>query len=282
MDGNGRWAAARGLPVAAGHREGTRALRRTVEAAIDLGVTTLAVYAFSTENWSRPPDEVAALMEILGETIDRELPDLAQQGVRTRFFGRRDRVPGDLRERMGELERATADLDTLGLWIAFDYGGRAELVEAARRCVEDGLAADEIDEAAIAARLYAPELPEIDLLIRTSGEFRISNFMLWETAYAEFVFTDTLWPDFGADDLRAALDAFAAPRSAVRRPVSAFWSRIVVSLVLLPVDPRDRLARRLVALRRRAHRWPDRPPRALRDGPRPASARARWLRRAWS
>jgi undecaprenyl diphosphate synthase len=195
MDGNGRWATARGLPV---------------EAAIDLGITTLAVYAFSTENWSRPPDEVAALMVILGETIDKELPDLAEQGVRTRFFGRRDRVPGDLRERMADLERKTEGLDTLGLWIAFDYGGRAELIDATRRCIEDGLAADEIDEAAIAARLNAPDLPEIDLLIRTSGEFRISNFMLWETAYSEFVFTETLWPDFGATDLEDALAAFAA------------------------------------------------------------------------
>jgi len=210
MDGNGRWANARGLPVEAGHREGTRALRRTVEAAIDLGVTTLAVYAFSTENWSRPPDEVSALMVILGETIEKELPDLAKQGVRTRFFGRRDRVPGDLRERMADLEQKTEHLDTLGLWIAFDYGGRAELIEAARRCIEDGLSAAEIDEAAIATRLYAPELPEIDLLIRTSGEFRISNFMLWETAYSEFVFTDTLWPDFGAADLEDALAAFAS------------------------------------------------------------------------
>jgi undecaprenyl diphosphate synthase len=210
MDGNGRWANARGLPVEAGHREGTRALRRTVEAAIDLGITSLAVYAFSTENWSRPPDEVAALMVILGETIEKELPDLAEQGVRTRFFGRRDRVPSELREQMADLERKTEHLDTLGLWIAFDYGGRAELIEAARRCVEDGLTADEIDEGAIAARLYAPELPEIDLLIRTSGEFRISNFMLWETAYSEFVFTETLWPDFGADDLQDALAAFAA------------------------------------------------------------------------
>ena len=210
MDGNGRWATAHGLPVEAGHREGTRALRRTVEAAIELGVTALAVYAFSTENWSRPPAEVAALLEILGETIDKELPDLALQGVRTRFLGRRDRVPADLRERMAELERSTAELDTLALWIAFDYGGRAELVEAARRCVEDGLAADEVDETALAARLYAPELPEIDLLIRTSGEFRISNFMLWETAYAEFFFTDTLWPDYDGDDLRAALEAFAS------------------------------------------------------------------------
>lgn len=210
MDGNGRWAARQGLSVEAGHREGTRALRRTVEAALDLGVTTLAVYAFSTENWARPPAEVAALMEILAETIDRELPDLAEQGVRTRFLGRRDRVPDTLREKMEQLERSTARRDALALWIAFDYGGRAELVEAARRCAEDGLAPDQIDEAALAARLYAPELPEIDLLIRTSGEYRISNFMLWETAYAEFVFTETLWPDFGAADLRSALQAFAS------------------------------------------------------------------------
>ena len=210
MDGNGRWAAGRDVPVAAGHREGTRALRRTVEAAIDLGVTTLAVYAFSTENWSRPPEEVSSLMEILGETIDRELPDLAKQGVRTRFFGRRDRVPRDLVTRMEALEKSTSHLDTLSLWIAFDYGGRAELVEAARRCVQDGLGVREIDEDALAARLNAPELPEIDLLIRTSGEFRISNFLLWETAYAEFVFTETLWPDFGADDLSAALAVFAS------------------------------------------------------------------------
>ena len=210
MDGNGRWAAGRDVPVAAGHREGTRALRRTVEAAIDLGVTTLAVYAFSTENWSRPPEEVSSLMEILGETIDRELPDLAKQGVRTRFFGRRDRVPSDLVTPMEALEKSTSHLDTLSLWIAFDYGGRAELVEAARRCVQDGLGSGEIDEEALAARLNAPELPEIDLLIRTSGEFRISNFLLWQTAYAEFVFTETLWPDFGADDLTAALAVFAS------------------------------------------------------------------------
>ncbi|MEI7759198.1 MAG: polyprenyl diphosphate synthase [Thermoleophilia bacterium] len=210
MDGNGRWAAGRNVPVGAGHREGTRALRRTVEAAIDQGIAALVVYAFSTENWARPPAEVATLMEILGETIDRELSDLALQGVRTRFLGRRDRVPSHLSEAMGALERSTAHLETLCLWIAFDHGGRDEIVDAARRLIEDGLASEEVDEAAIAARLNAPELPEIDLLIRTSGEFRISNFMIWETAYAEFVFTDTLWPDFGAEDLRSALQAFAA------------------------------------------------------------------------
>ena len=210
MDGSGRWASARGLPVEAGHREGTRALRRTVEAAIDLGIETLAVYAFSTENWTRPADEVAELMDILSESIDRELPDLARQGVRTRFIGRRDRVPPHLLEKMEHLERATADRDTLDLWIAFDYGGRDEIVEAARRIVLDGIDADAVTEEALTQRLYAPRLADLDLVIRTSGEQRISNFMLWESAYAELVFTETLWPDFGESDLRAAVDEFVA------------------------------------------------------------------------
>jgi undecaprenyl diphosphate synthase len=209
MDGNGRWAESRGLPVEAGHREGTRALRRTVEAAMDLGVESLAVYAFSTENWTRPTAEVTQLMEILGETVDRELPDLAAQGVRTRFFGRRDRVPGSVRVKMTELETATADRDRLDLWIAFDYGGRAELVEAARRLVADGVAAEDVGEESIAERLYAPELRDPDLLIRTAGERRLSNFLLWQSWYSELVFTETLWPDFGERDLREALDEFA-------------------------------------------------------------------------
>jgi undecaprenyl diphosphate synthase len=209
MDGSGRWAAARGLPVADGHREGARALRRTVEAAIDLGVGSLAVYAFSTENWARPPDEVESILELMDETIDRELPDLARQGVRTRFFGRRDRVPEALREKMAQLERETAANERLQLWIAFDYGGRAELVEATRRIVEDGLDPDDVSEEALAARLFAPELPDPDLVIRTSGELRVSNFLLWQSAYAEFVFTDTLWPDFDAEQLRSALDDYA-------------------------------------------------------------------------
>jgi undecaprenyl diphosphate synthase len=209
MDGNGRWAAARGLPVAEGHREGARALRRTVEAAVDLGIDSLAVYAFSTENWARPPDEVESIMELMDETIDRELPDLAKQGVRTRFFGRRDRVPAILQDKMAKLESETAHLDRLSLWIAFDYGGRAELVEATRRILEEGVKAEEVSEADISARLYAPELPEPDLVIRTSGEQRISNFLLWQSAYAELVFDDTLWPDFGEERLRAAVEEYA-------------------------------------------------------------------------
>jgi undecaprenyl diphosphate synthase len=212
MDGNGRWAERRGLAVAEGHREGTRALRRTVEAAIDLGVRSLAVYAFSTENWTRPADEVESLMEIFGETIERELPDLAKQGVRTRFIGRRDRAPEWLQERMASLETETAANDRLSLWIAFDYGGRAELVEAVRRVLESGADPADVDENLLAANLYAPELPDPDLLIRTSGELRLSNFLLWQLAYAELVFVETLWPDFGEDDLRRALADYATRR----------------------------------------------------------------------
>jgi undecaprenyl diphosphate synthase len=209
MDGNGRWAAARGLPVEDGHREGARALRRTVEAAIDLGIESLAVYAFSTENWARPPDEVESIIELMDETIDRELPDLAKQGVRTRFFGRRDRIPVELQEKMARLEAETAHLERLQLWIAFDYGGRAELVEAARKLLVEGVEPQDVSEEAMADRLYAPELRDPDLVIRTSGERRISNFLLWQSAYAELVFDDTLWPDFGGERLQAAVDEYA-------------------------------------------------------------------------
>ncbi len=167
---------------------------------------------FSTENWSRPEDEVGDIIEIFGETIERELPDLCKQGVRVRFIGRRDRAPAELRERMANLERETASNARLELWIAFDYGGRAEIVDAARRLVEDGVPPSDVDEEALAERLYAPELRDPDLLIRTSGEVRISNFLLWQLAYAELVFVDTLWPDFGEADLRAALDEYARRR----------------------------------------------------------------------
>jgi undecaprenyl diphosphate synthase len=212
MDGNGRWARRRRLPVAAGHRAGTRALRRTVEAAIDLGVESLCVYAFSTENWSRPSDEIDALMEIFVETIQRELPDLAREGVRTRFIGRRDRATPELLAKIERLETETAANARLQLWIAFDYGGRAEIVEAARRLVEEGVDTRDVDENAIAARLYAPEMQEPDLLIRTSGELRISNFLLWQLAYTELVFVDTLWPDFGERHLQEALAQYASRR----------------------------------------------------------------------
>jgi undecaprenyl diphosphate synthase len=209
MDGNGRWATAHDVSVAEGHRAGSRALRPVVETAIDVGVESLAVYAFSTENWTRPGDEVEALMEIFGETIDRELVDLAKEGVRTRFVGRRDRAPDWLRTKLSELEAATATETRLNLWIAFDYGGRAELVEAARRIAESGA---EVDEDSFGQYLYAPEMPDPDLVIRTSGELRVSNFLLWQSAYAEFAFIDTLWPDFGPEEFRAAIEDYASRR----------------------------------------------------------------------
>ena len=209
MDGNGRWASAHGVEVAEGHRAGSRALRPIVETAIDLTIPSLAVYAFSTENWTRSADEVSALMEIFGETIDRELHDLAAEGVHTQFVGRRDRAPSWLEEKMEALERSTAAESRLSLWIAFDYGGRAEIVEAARRLAESG---EEVDEAGFARHLYAPTMPDPDLVIRTSGEHRVSNFLLWQSAYAEFVFTDTLWPDFGPDEFRAAIEDYASRR----------------------------------------------------------------------
>jgi undecaprenyl diphosphate synthase len=212
MDGNGRWARRRGLPVLAGHRAGTRALRRTVEAAIDLGVESLTVYAFSTENWNRPDDEVRGLLDLFAETIKREFPDLAKQGVKVRFVGRRDRCSPYVTTLMEELESDTAGNDRLDLFVCFDYGGRAEIVEAARRLVADGLSEDEITEAALRERLADPAMPDPDLVIRTSGELRISNFMLWQLAYSELVFSETLWPDFGRDDLHEALAAFAQRR----------------------------------------------------------------------
>jgi undecaprenyl diphosphate synthase len=209
MDGNGRWAAGHGVSVAEGHRAGSRALRPVVETAIDLGVESLAVYAFSTENWTRSADEVSALMDIFGETIDRELHDLAKEGVRTQFVGRRDRAPDWLQAKMRDLEDATAGETRLALWIAFDYGGRAEIVEAARRLAESG---EEVDESSFARALYSPEMPDPDLVIRTSGELRVSNFLLWQSAYAEFIFSETLWPDFGPDEFRAAIEDYASRR----------------------------------------------------------------------
>jgi len=212
LDGNGRWAKRRRLPTAAGHRAGARTVRRIVEASIDIGIHDLAVFAFSTENWSRSEEEVESLMEIFAETIERELPDLAEQGVRVRFIGRRDRAPETLRARMEAMEDRTELNTRINLWVAFDYGGRAELVEAARRLVESGVDPADIDENVFAANLYAPDLPDPDLLIRTSGELRVSNFLLWQVAYSELVFVDKLWPDFDERDLRAALHEYASRR----------------------------------------------------------------------
>ena len=212
MDGNSRWAKQRGLPTLAGHRAGVRALRRTVEAAPGLGIRALTVYAFSTENWTRPEDEVGGLMDLFARTIQREFMDLHRQGVRIRFIGRRDRLAPGLLQLMADMEERTRGNERLDLFVAFDYGGRAEIVDACRRIAEDGLRPDEIDETAIRTRLASAEIPDPDLVIRTSGEQRISNFLLWHAAYAEYVFPDVLWPEFGAEQLSDAVAEFATRR----------------------------------------------------------------------
>jgi undecaprenyl diphosphate synthase len=205
MDGNARWAQARGLPVLAGHREGAKTLKQTVKDAVKLGIGELTVYAFSTENWQRPRDEVEGLMEMFAELIDSETPELDEQGVRMRFIGRRDEVSERLQERMNWAEAETAGNDRMILFVAFNYGGRAEILDAAAR-FEGGSEED------FKNLLYAPEMSEPDLLIRTSGEIRTSNFLLWQCAYSELVFTETLWPDFSEGDLRAALEEYEARR----------------------------------------------------------------------
>ena len=183
-----------------------------MEAAPDLGVRSLAVYAFSTENWGRSADEVEGLMELFADTIREQFPDLHRQGVRVHFVGRRDRCTPELLELMRDMEARTAENRRLDLWVAFDYGARDEIVQAARRLVEDGVSAAAVDEHTVAARLYAPEMPDPDLVIRTSGELRVSNFLLWQAAYAEYHFTPTLWPDFGGEQLEEALSAYASRR----------------------------------------------------------------------
>jgi undecaprenyl diphosphate synthase len=201
MDGNARWAEAHGVPVLEGHRQGARTLKETVKSAVRLGVRELTVYAFSTENWTRPRDEVEGLMDMFAELIDSETPELNEEGVRMRFIGRREEVSQRLQERMAWAEAETAGNERMILFVAFNYGGRAEILDAAAR-FQGGTEED------FAQWLYAPEMSDPDLLIRTSGEERISNFLLWQCAYSELVFTDTLWPDFSEDDLRAALEEF--------------------------------------------------------------------------
>jgi undecaprenyl diphosphate synthase len=203
MDGNARWAAERDLPVLQGHREGARALKRTVRNAVKLDVRELTVYAFSTENWTRPRWEVRGLMTMFAELIESETPELDEEGVRMRFVGRRDGISKRLRERMEWAEQATGANARMTLFVAFNYGGRAEIVDAARR-FQGG------DEEDFAKLLYAPDMSEPDLLIRTSGEHRLSNYLLWQSAYSELVFSDVLWPDFEQADLAAALDEYAA------------------------------------------------------------------------
>ena len=202
-DGNGRWAASRDLPVVEGHRAGADTVKARLRDAVDLGIHELTVYSFSTENWSRSPEEVAALMEMFAERIRSETPELREEGVRMRFIGRRDRVAPDLVAAMEWAEAETAGGERLTLFIAFDYGGRNEIVDAARRYEGGG-------EDAFQELLYAPEMHDPDLLIRTSGEMRLSNYLLWQCAYSELVFRDEYWPDFDRSALEECLEEFAA------------------------------------------------------------------------
>jgi undecaprenyl diphosphate synthase len=201
MDGNARWAQQRELPVLDGHREGAQTLKRTVKDAVRHGLDELTVYAFSTENWSRPEDEVKGLMAMFAELIRSETPELKAEGVRMQFIGRREGLSADLRDMMDWATEETATQERLKLYVAFNYGGRAELLDAARRF--DGETEEEF-----AALLYAPDMTDPDLVIRTSGEHRLSNYLLWQTAYSELYFTDALWPDFNETELVTALTEF--------------------------------------------------------------------------
>lgn len=213
MDGNGRWANQRGLPRNAGHEAGERALLDTVEGALDLGIRDVTVYAFSTENWRRPPSEVRFLLGFNESLLLRRAEELHEQGVRVRFIGRRGRpVPKRLVNLMESTEALTRDDRRMTLRVAFNYGGRSELTDAAARAAADHAAGrlPRIDEEAIAARLYDPEMPDVDLLVRTSGEQRVSNYLLWQAAYAELLFTATLWPDFDRHELARCVAAYQA------------------------------------------------------------------------
>ncbi|MGZ5311768.1 MAG: polyprenyl diphosphate synthase [Solirubrobacterales bacterium] len=204
-DGNGRWAQGRGLPVVEGHRAGADNVKARLRDAVELGVAELTVYSFSTENWSRPRDEVEGLMAMFAERIQQETPELKEEGVRMRFIGRREGVADDLQRRMDWAESETAANERITLFVAFNYGGRAEILDAAERYQGGG-------EKEFAKHLYAPEMHDPDLLIRTSGEQRISNYLLWQCAYSEFVFREELWPDFDREAFQATLETYEERR----------------------------------------------------------------------
>jgi len=210
MDGNGRWAKARWLPRVAGHRAGVSVLVPLLETAGEMGVRALTLYAFSTENWARPATEVDSLMTLFLETAKDKVPELNERGARLHFLGRKEHLAGEVRAAMDGAEWLTRGNDRLDVYVALNYGGRGEIVDAVRRMISAGLDPDEVDETTFARYLYAPEVPEVDLVIRTSGELRISNFLLWQIAYAEFYITDTLWPDFSPEEFRRAISSFAA------------------------------------------------------------------------
>lgn len=210
MDGNGRWAKKRGLPRTEGHRAGEEALFDAICGALDLGIQWFTVYAFSTENWRRPPEEVRFLINVIfDDLLTRRRAELNDMGVRICFIGRRNwRVPKRVLQRMDESIEMTGNNRKMTLTVAFNYGGRAEIVDAVRALIDEGVASRKVDMRAIRARMYAPDMPDPDLVIRTSGEFRLSNFLIWQVAYSELVFTDVLWPDFRREHLVEAVREF--------------------------------------------------------------------------
>lgn len=209
MDGNGRWALQRGLPRLAGHKAGTENLRRVIRSTVEFGVKYLTIYAFSTENWGRPPEEVRGLMYILEDVIDRELGELHQEGVQLRHIGRLERLAPSLQEKVLEAIDMTKNNDRLILNIAFNYGGRDEIVQAIQRMMRDGVLPEKVTDEMVGQYLYTAGVPDPDLIIRTSGELRVSNFLIWQAAYSEWYITPTYWPDFDKDEYRRALEAFA-------------------------------------------------------------------------
>ena len=205
MDGNGRWARSRGLPRLAGHRAGTENVRRILEGCVEYGIKVLTLYAFSTENWGRPDAEVRGIMRILEKTIDRELPELHKNGVQLRHIGRLEGIPEKLGQKVCEAIELTKHNERIVLNVAFNYGGRTEILDAVRRIVESGVAPDRLDEDVFGQYLYTSGLPDPDLIVRTAGELRISNFLIWQSAYAEYYATPTYWPDFDKEELYRAL-----------------------------------------------------------------------------
>jgi undecaprenyl diphosphate synthase len=208
MDGNGRWAVSRGLPRLAGHRAGTENLRRIIEACIEFGVQYLTIYAFSTENWGRPFDEVQGLMKIIEHVIDSELEQLHDQGVQLRHIGRLDRLKPALRKKVLHAVEYTRNNSALVLCVAFNYGGRDEIVCAIQHMIEDGVKPEKVDESLVSRYLFTAGVPDPDLIIRTSGELRGSNFLIWQGAYSEWYFPATYWPDFDKEELRRAIEEF--------------------------------------------------------------------------
>ena len=209
MDGNGRWASKRGLPRIAGHHAGTENLRRIITTSVEFGIKYLTIYAFSTENWDRPSDEVEGLLSILAEVIDRELDELNRQGVRLNHIGRLDRLSEDLQQRIMNAMEQTRNNTRLNLQIAWNYGGRDEIVCAISRMIEDHVKSEDVTPNLVNQYLFTAGIPDPDLVIRTSGEMRGSNFLIWQTAYSEWYFASSLWPDFGHDELQAALADYA-------------------------------------------------------------------------